>query len=303
MNEASTWRLELARDQIAPAYAADEKVLAIALVGGAARGLADAWSDLDLIVYWHQTPAAESRRDVVDSLGGQDLAMDDSEIRQPDLALQSRADTWYLGGGSREGLEVDVTHKLAVSMDKLVADVTQRQDSDRIKLAVLHSIQRAWPILGADRIQAWAEAAGRLPDAVAEDLARRQLPRFAPWTYRMLGQRDDALLYQLNRAGDIERLLLLLHAAGRVYPPRTLKHLDRCCQELPLAPADLAGRIRRCLAARPAVAARLLGPLVEETLELARPRLPGLAGELDELRARMRHVRATHTSGPSTNED
>lgn len=303
MNEASTWRLELARDHIAPAYASDERVLAIALVGGAARGLADAWSDLDLIAYWHQTPAAEARRAVVATLGGQDLAMDDSEIRRPDLALQSRADSWYLGGGSREGLKVDVTHKLVVSMDKLVADVTQRQDADRRKLNVLHSIQRAWPILGAERIQAWAEGAGRLPDAVAEDLARRQLPRFAPWTYRMLGQRDDALLYQLNLAGDIERLIMLLHAAGRAYPPRTLKHLDRCCQELPLAPADLAGRIRRCLTARPAVAARLMGPLIEETLELVQPRLPGLAGALDDLHARMRHVRASHTSRPSTNED
>ena len=51
LNDASAWRLELARSYIEP-Y---RERAAIAVLGGSvAQGVADRWSDIDTIVYWDE---------------------------------------------------------------------------------------------------------------------------------------------------------------------------------------------------------------------------------------------------------
>src|SRR5688500_18970774 len=57
MNHASQWRIELARD-IAGWYTDQPNVRMIALGGSAARGLADAYSDMDMAVYWEELDRA-----------------------------------------------------------------------------------------------------------------------------------------------------------------------------------------------------------------------------------------------------
>src|SRR5437764_15346429 len=51
MNSASQWRIDLARE-LAAFYAPQQGVRMIALGGSAARGQADAYSDVDMAVYW-----------------------------------------------------------------------------------------------------------------------------------------------------------------------------------------------------------------------------------------------------------
>ena len=57
MTDASDWRLDLAR-QIAPIYAADPRVEAIAAAGSVGRGCADRWSDVEIGIYWSDEPSA-----------------------------------------------------------------------------------------------------------------------------------------------------------------------------------------------------------------------------------------------------
>ena len=276
MNHASRWRLSLARQHIAPAYAALEGVEAIALVGGAARGLADSWSDLDLRLWWRQAPSLETRAGLVESLGGVALVIDDGALRRPDLALQSRGETWLLPDPSGRGLRVDVSHKLAIAMDRLLADVVERQQPERLKLALLGSIQRALPLHGAERIAGWAEGAGRCPEAIARRLVLDNLPLVAPWTFEMLAERDDPLLYARNLADTLERMLLVLHGLNRSYPPLTTKHLAATVAALPLAPPDFAQRAAALLRARPLDASRRLARLASELYDLVDARLPEL---------------------------
>jgi hypothetical protein len=58
LNEASRWRLEMAR-KIAPAYMTNHKVQAVIVGGSAARGRADRYSDIEPGLFWTEpaTPA------------------------------------------------------------------------------------------------------------------------------------------------------------------------------------------------------------------------------------------------------
>ena len=61
-------RAALAR-RLAPAWAADPEVAAVAISGSTARGLADARSDLELGVYWRRPPTDDQRQRAVDARG------------------------------------------------------------------------------------------------------------------------------------------------------------------------------------------------------------------------------------------
>jgi predicted nucleotidyltransferase len=69
MNEASVWRLALAM-RIALHYRANPNVRAVAIAGSVARGYADRFSDIDLLVCWAAPPAVKERRDIIKRAGG-----------------------------------------------------------------------------------------------------------------------------------------------------------------------------------------------------------------------------------------
>lgn len=279
MNEASRWRLALARDRIAPAYAADPRLAAMAVVGSVAIGRADGWSDLDLVLWWQTAPELDFRGAIIAALGGQDWSVNDAAVRLPDLALQARSDRFYLDGDAAKGLKVDLTHVLALGSDRLLANVVESGDSSPAKLSMIGSIQRALPLVGAERIAAWAEAAGRCPEPIARGIVETHLRLYAPWTLEMLGEREDALRYQAILLDDLERLLWLLCGINRVYPPEDTRQLASLVERLALAPPDLDRRMREILAARPIDAPRAMARLASEVLELVEAAMPDLSTE------------------------
>ena len=74
MNEASQWRLAIAT-KIAPYYAAYANVEAVVVLGGVARGWADDWSDIDLVVLLARSPDGSGTADGDRRTRGAELAL------------------------------------------------------------------------------------------------------------------------------------------------------------------------------------------------------------------------------------
>jgi hypothetical protein len=68
---ASEVRLAVAR-RSADAYEAESSVIAAVCAGSTARGQADRWSDLELLVVWESAPTDQQRRRIISAVGGQD---------------------------------------------------------------------------------------------------------------------------------------------------------------------------------------------------------------------------------------
>ena len=98
----SQWRIDLARE-IAEYY--DAQV--IILTGSAAIGLAHAYSDIDIVMYWNQEtlPQDEERFSIAESLGGTKIVLDPFDGKA-EFSLQDVTETLYLST-----LKVDITHK------------------------------------------------------------------------------------------------------------------------------------------------------------------------------------------------
>ena len=193
-NNASQWRLTVA-GQIAPHYAAYPHVEAVVVLGGVARGWADHYSDIDMVVYWSSPPTESERRDVIEKTGGILWHLDDTFATEPDPTLRYWWEDYHLVGDEHSGLKIDVGHHLAADMDAIVEAVTQQHDQHALKHEMLYSIKRVHAFYGHERVAAWAQAAGSCPEPLVQRIVEENLRLNPFWFATACAERGDWVQY------------------------------------------------------------------------------------------------------------
>jgi predicted nucleotidyltransferase len=272
MNTASQWRLEIAQ-KIAPYYAAFPHVDAVVVLGGVARGWADDWSDIDLVVYWHEAPTEAERRYVIDKLDAHCWHFTDTFATQPEPTLRYWWEDYYVAGDEHSGLKIDVGHHLSRDMDAVIESVTQRFDTHSLKHEMLYSIKRVQVFYGEPRVNAWKAAAGACSEALAQTMVERCLDLPPLWSAEASVQRGDWLEYTRTMAAVSENLLKALVYLNREYHPGPRRQA-RLLDELALKPADCDVRLNLILRDEPDVALPAASALYDEILALAQTHLP-----------------------------
>jgi hypothetical protein len=108
INKATEWRLAFAR-QIAREYCKNPKVQVIVVSGSVSRGQADAYSDIELDLFWQEPPTDEERLRPIKQVNGRLIMFEPCQD-----------DEWsedYLVNG----VQMDVSNFLAATMDHAIA--------------------------------------------------------------------------------------------------------------------------------------------------------------------------------------
>ena len=273
MNHASQWRIEFARE-IAGWYAGQPNVRMIALGGSAARGLADAYSDMDMAVYWDGLDRAWLAEPPLWPAGGERftyrLLFDD----------QVAVEQYQLGEA-----KLDVAHFSLAWWEQAVADVLERADMTPDKQEVLDGFLSAIPFYGEPAYQQWRTRIAAYPDELARRMIRQHLAFPPGWVLEQHGlARDDLLSFYAMVCEMIQNLLGVLAGLNRQYlsmekPKRSADILRR----MPIAPQDATARVQTILTNNRQQAVAALSELIAEVLELVELHMP----EIDTSRTRM----------------
>src|SRR5437764_5398703 len=141
MNEASRWRLEMAR-KIVPACTESGKVRAAMVAGSVARGFADHHSDVEIGIFWDELPTPAELRAVVERLNGTSWELDPYDAEE---------DVWYeeycVGG-----LKIDLRHMRVARMDEQLGDVLERGDVSEERQQIIAAVQDGVPLHGGSLI-------------------------------------------------------------------------------------------------------------------------------------------------------
>ena len=262
----SQWRIDLAR-QIATQYNTE----AVILVGSPVMGLADVYSDIDMLMYWHDLPTEAERRALVDSLGGRITEFGDTSVEpKDDPALQSQSEAYVLGAND---LKIDITHITIAAQQKMIDDVVVRYETHPYKLGALSGIKHSMALAGAELIAKWQTQIGLLPDALSHKLMQDYTQLWAyPVLEKVLIARDD-VLYANRVMNDIcEKVVYMLVVANAQYPPLRLKHLDWIIESLEHKPTNLLKRITQICSLSPTEALPIAVQLVEDTFNTVETR-------------------------------
>lgn len=273
-DRASEERLVVAR-HIADAYAAESSVLTVVCAGSAARGQADRWSDLELLVVWDVTPLDEQRRKISAAVMGQDPRFWTWEIHDG-----AGYDEWWQHGPAGHGLLIEITHTTPSELLTRI-DALMTGEVDPSALTLGDAIVNGVPLVERAPLAPWRTRLIPYPRDLAGAVVRRQGQIDHFWRWQMYVERGNLLQLGAHFADVALRVVHVACALSGVWWPGA-KWLPRLAGQLPVAPADLANRLQRIPLAPPTEAAATLEALVDETYDLVEMHLP----EVDVARLR-----------------
>jgi len=272
MNEASAGRLALAR-QLAPHYCANPKVAAVAVAGSVARGYADRFSDLDLVVFWSLAPTDQERREIIKRARG----------RRAQLVASHEEEACCSDTYEVDGIAIDARHMDVESTHRLLADVLERSDPSLSKQRHLANLLSALPLSDSSSVlTGWQSRAQVYPRELSVAMVRAYLRLPPAWEH--LAERSELLALYESFCAAQKRMLLVLMGLNRLYYPGW-QWVDRLIEQMRIAPPKLAPRCKQVfgiVSIDPSASVYQLHDLIEETFRLVQTHL----SELDTTHAK-----------------
>ncbi|MEX2554677.1 MAG: nucleotidyltransferase domain-containing protein [Actinomycetota bacterium] len=267
MQEATEHLRVLARrivDETRPRVA----LRAALLTGSAARGDADFYSDIDLLLYVDDVPPEELLAEIREAVGG----------RNP---IRKGEPTEYFCGEEFDlhGVRTEVSFVVLAWADSRLDELLTRiEEFDSPLQKVLAGIIEGLPLHGEELLERRRARVRTYPESLRRAMAERHWSFFPLWYYGEAMATRDAELWRLDTLLEaVFNLLGVLAALNRLYFSRfELKHVRTLVARMTLAPPRLADRLESLFRLEPDRAAAELGLLVEETRALVISELPDL---------------------------
>ena len=263
MAEATDHVRALARRVVAAALELGPLRAAL-LPGSGARGDADFFSDVDLLLYVDELPPDDRLERLREAVEGTNPVTIAPELVQFDVA----------------GVPVQVSYRTLARIDEELDSALIRLEEvvDSPNQKMLSGLLEGLPLHGEDVIAVWRDRAAAYPEPLRRASIEHHWRFFPLWYFGEAMSRRDGELWRLDMLLEgAFNLLGVLAALNRVYYARfELKRFRALVAKLTLAPPQLADRLESLFRLPAAEAADELGRLVVETRELVRRELPDL---------------------------
>ena len=285
---ASLLRLSLA-ERLTAAYANNPGVVGVITGGSTARGHADRFSDLEVGVIWSDPPTETERAEAIAAAGGDLVRLYPAE--EGELGGPVWSDAWKVGRRDDvrlTGIEVDMHHFLAETLEGVLDAVLDEFDPDPVKQSFVGFLLHGIPLHGSDRLQTWQERAANYPDELRVAVVRAHAQIEGLWRLDAYSARGNPVAGYAVLTSAHEELLQTLLGLNRVYFSG-FKSLEAVTAELDLAPRDLLLRMQASYPLRAGVSKAALTQLVEETYDLIEEHVPEI--DVAPLREFLRYER------------
>jgi hypothetical protein len=260
---ASRWRIELARE-LAETYAKHESVRMIVLGGSPSRGLADAYSDLDVVVYWEEMD--------VPWLEGEPLAPKGAERKFfRKMGEEAFLESYYFGP-----LKADFGHSTVKAWESWVGPVLRAEDPSPPMQKAMAGFLEAVPLYGGDLVNDWQSRIAVYPDGLAPLMVRTHLRFFQRGSLTHQGlERGDILFFFDGLCMMLKNLLGVLAGLNRVYfCPSEPRWLEFELESMLLKPRDCWPRMQKVLEGPQESAEDEVNELAREVLDLVEAHMP-----------------------------
>jgi hypothetical protein len=223
------WRLDVAK-KLAERIRTFPGVQAIVVGGSVARGYADAYSDLELPIFWDELPTDETRLALVAALHGEFLHGYDGPAQEDQLLIN--------------GFQVDLWHNTVAGEDAVIKTVLEEYSMDFGDSNFVDTIRACIPLYGDAIIQKWKRQAAQYPRALAEKNIRQHIAAFDAAQLAVLVHRDNPTVFYAAISRLQESMFLVLLALNRLYFP-TFKWMYQVLATMPVKPVDVERRFRQ----------------------------------------------------------
>lgn len=269
---ASLWRIELAK-KLVQYYLPHDGIETAILSGSPPKGLADQYSDLDMILFW-----SEIDQEYLETARLGELNCERRYARpigDGDIYLES----YYFGP-----LKVDVGHSTLSTWEEEVDDVVVRCEADASKIGAIAGFITSLPLYGEDVVARLKERMQSYPDELAQKVVRSHRRFFVPgYLVNQAYKRGDMLAYCDGLCLMVKNLLNILAGLNRVYmsteEPRWLSYY---LSKMPIKPDRMEERVQEMLAFDGEGSVSALEGMIVDVLGLIHEHMPDINGDYEE---------------------
>jgi hypothetical protein len=242
------------------------------LVGSAATADADAYSDLDLIVYYDRVPPPGVVAETPRELGAERYRSTPWSDKSGEPDADGYGERYHVGG-----VECQVGLTSVGALERLIARLVVDLELSETWLKIVSGLHEGLPLHGEELIEEWRRKA-----AYTEELQRATIEKrwnFFPWWYfqERLRTRDATAWRHEVLAQSVYGLVGVLAALNRMYfSTFEFKRAHAFLSRLEIAPPDLAARLDSLFGSDERRSTDELERLVAETQALVSERFPDL---------------------------
>lgn len=262
--------------QLGAQYLATGDVAAVMLAGSLGRGRGDAFSDVEVDVYWTHPPTDTQRRAPAARVGGTVTHLWPYDADDDEWSEEVRSD----------GVDVTISGFTCDTIDRWITALPTGNGLRLVHQLRLAAIHDGEVLDGHELVGAWRRASpyprGLAVATAASFLAPARFSRWRIW--RALAQRGDLVVVHRACADACRAILGALCAVNRIYIEHpAFKWSHHLVARFDIAPTDLAHRLAGALGSpTPECAAQLEGLLIE-VVGLVRATLPEVATPADDV--------------------
>lgn len=271
MTDASRFLIDLA-GRVAEAHRHHPNNRAAMISGSAAKGIADNFSDIDMMLYYEESvPEEEWLLDVRAGLGAPDRKW----------LVENRDEGSVMEAYVLGGVEVQIIHTTFEATDAAFDEVLVALNVDTPLHKALEGTLASRALYGGELIERFKERARAYPPELAEAMVRHHLNFFPLWGFLpSIAERDAALWVRSTLVESAQNIMGVLAGLNRLYfTTFQFKHMRMVIDAMRIAPADLAARLERLVNAPFAEALGELESLAGDVVALVREHMPSVDTE------------------------
>ena len=263
-NEASRYLLTLAKRN-AQTYSAMPNTKAIILVGSAAEGLSDYYSDIDMCIFYDTLPADEALQAASQQNQGNNRQLFREAGQDACMEIYHVA-----------GVECQLIHTTIAAWERDMATVLEQLDVTSPLQKALSGMLEALPLHGEALVRGWQETLSHYPDALGQAMVKHYMAIVPVWGIQERMQPRDATIWlsQLLVESAYHLLGMLAGLNRLYYSSFQFKRMHHFIEQMSIVPPNLAMRLESLFRGDTAAAATQLEELVREVVALVERHMP-----------------------------
>ena len=278
LNDASKWRIELSRE-LSLHYSIHPEVRMICLGGSPTKGLSDAYSDLDIVVYWNELDEDWIEAEPLKKAVG---------LERTDLL--SMAPGSFIESYHVDGLKIDFGHGTMKTWKEWTSSLLEELNADPGLIGMVGGFLDSIPFYGEVLCSEWKNRLRNYPDDLAREVIKRNIGFFVGgYLVHQCLERGDYLAYQDGMCTMLKRLISITAALNRrYYSAEEPRWLNFEISRMKIRPRKLTCSSVRWMLDNPGIESEtMLYDLLDDVLTLIQEQFPDLEDKIANRRKRM----------------
>lgn len=256
---------ELART-IAKVYKQNPKVEAVLLGGSVSRNWEDNYSDIELLIFWKESPSDEDRMASINKLEGNIIDFFPFEEEE-------WSETYTV-----KGVKLEISNFLTTTIQTVIEDVVMKYETDLDKQCLVAAVNDGQAMCGSELIDQLKKKVEVYPTELSEAMILENIELGSRWNNReaLLNREDYLMLYKVIVSVQTNLMGILFGLNKKYVHHPAFKWQKQSFDLMELLPNDAYNRFRSILLNDPKLSVSELEVIILEIYRLVEQNLPSL---------------------------